>query len=131
MLSWSASCATCVIRIMRRLPKRYGAPAGSIAFVFDWQILDALRSQVDRRVEFIHASLLELDAALRARHGALIVRHAWAATEIPKPAGEFGASAVLPAATTSRRSSSALSSMNTCHDLGGWAVGGRGLRCLV
>lgn len=52
------------------------------AFVFDTDILDALPSRSDRRVEFIHASLLELHAALvrlAARHGApgggLIVRH--------------------------------------------------------
>lgn len=65
------------------------------AFVFDREILDVLPTRVDRRVDFIHASLLELDAALRARGGALIVRHAAAITEIPKLAGELGVSAVF------------------------------------
>ena len=36
------------------------------AFVFDTDILDALPTRQDRRVEFIHASLLELDAELAA-----------------------------------------------------------------
>ena len=45
------------------------------AFVFDTDILDALPSRRDRRVHFIHGSLQALDAALRARGGALIVRH--------------------------------------------------------
>ncbi|RTL23937.1 MAG: deoxyribodipyrimidine photo-lyase, partial [Rhodocyclaceae bacterium] len=35
-------------------------------FVFDTAILDALPLRRDRRVEFIHASLTELDAALDA-----------------------------------------------------------------
>jgi deoxyribodipyrimidine photo-lyase len=65
------------------------------AFVFDREILDALPTRIDRRVEFIHASLLELDAALRARGGALIVRHAAAVAEIPKLARELGVSAVF------------------------------------
>ncbi|MGB6101887.1 MAG: deoxyribodipyrimidine photo-lyase, partial [Comamonas sp.] len=42
-------------------------------FVFDTDILDALPSREDRRVQFIHASVLELHARLRqlaARSGA-------------------------------------------------------------
>jgi deoxyribodipyrimidine photo-lyase len=39
------------------------------AFVFDRDILDALPDPADRRVEFIRGSLVELDAALRARGG--------------------------------------------------------------
>ena len=46
------------------------------AFVFDREILDALPSPEDRRVEFIRDSVVELAAALRARGGGLIVRHA-------------------------------------------------------
>ena len=53
------------------------------AFVFDSEILDALPSRADRRVEFIHASVVELDAALRARGGGLIVRHGPARDVIP------------------------------------------------
>ena len=45
-------------------------------FVFDREILDALPSPDDRRVEFIRDSVSELDSALRARGGGLIVRHA-------------------------------------------------------
>jgi deoxyribodipyrimidine photo-lyase len=65
------------------------------AFVFDADILDALPSRRDRRVHFIHASLLELDAALRARGGGLIVRHGRASEEIPALAQELGVSFVF------------------------------------
>lgn len=54
-------------------------------FVFDQDILDSL-PRVDRRVEFIRESLLELDSALRTLSGhpdaGLIVRHALARDEI-------------------------------------------------
>lgn len=40
------------------------------AFVYDRDILDALPHSADRRVEFIHGSIAELDAALRERGGA-------------------------------------------------------------
>ncbi len=56
-------------------------------FVFDREILDPLPSRIDRRVEFIHASLVELDATLRKRGGGLIVRHGIAREEIPALAG--------------------------------------------
>ena len=64
-------------------------------FVFDREILDALDDPADRRVEFIHDSVTELAAALRARGGALIVRHAHARAEIPRLAGLLGADAVF------------------------------------
>jgi deoxyribodipyrimidine photo-lyase len=64
------------------------------AFVFDREILDALPTRSDRRVQFIHGSVTELDAALRAMGGALIVRHAHARAEIPALAAELGAEAV-------------------------------------
>ena len=61
---------------LRRYPRVY------CTFVFDTDILDALPSRQDRRVEFIHASVLELHQRLQqlaARSGApgggLIVRH--------------------------------------------------------
>ena len=61
---------------LRRYPRVY------CAFVFDTDILDELPSREDRRVEFIHASVLELHQGLQqlaARSGApgggLIVRH--------------------------------------------------------
>jgi len=65
------------------------------AFIFDRQILDALPAKRDRRVHFIHDSLLELDAALRQRGGGLIVRHGSASDEIPALARELGVVAVF------------------------------------
>jgi len=71
-------------------------------FVFDTDILDALPSRQDRRVAFIHASVVELDAALdalsRAAGGAgagLIVRHGSALDCIPRLAAELGVSKVF------------------------------------
>lgn len=64
-------------------------------FIFDRQILAALADRADRRIEFIRLSLCELDAALRARGGALLVRHAHAAEEIPRLAMELAVSAVF------------------------------------
>ncbi|MCC7114876.1 MAG: deoxyribodipyrimidine photo-lyase [Burkholderiales bacterium] len=64
------------------------------AFVLDREILDALPSRTDRRVEFIRESLTELDAALRRRGGGLIVRHAHARDEIPALAARLGVAAV-------------------------------------
>jgi deoxyribodipyrimidine photo-lyase len=72
------------------------ADAGSVycAFIFDREILDALPIRRDRRVHFIRESLVELDAALRARGGGLIVRHGRATEEIPALARELGVTAV-------------------------------------
>ena len=64
-------------------------------FIFDRDILDALPSRHDRRVEFILESLRELDAALRARGGGLIVRHGWPVEEIPALAKTLGVDAVF------------------------------------
>jgi len=64
------------------------------AFIFDREILDALPTPADRRVEFIRESLVELDAALRARGGGLIVRHARAREAIPQLAVELGVQSV-------------------------------------
>ncbi len=64
------------------------------AFVFDTDILDALPSRQDRRVDFIHGSLVELDGILREHGGGLIVRHGRAADVIPKLAAELGVDAV-------------------------------------
>ena len=67
------------------------------AFIFDKDILDPLLAQgtQDRRVAFIHASLIELDTALRKQGGGLIVRHARAETAIPALAAELGVNAVF------------------------------------
>jgi deoxyribodipyrimidine photo-lyase len=64
------------------------------AFVFDREILDGLRSPDDRRVEFIHGSVVELDARLRARGGGLLVRHGRARETIPVLARELGVATV-------------------------------------
>ncbi len=68
------------------------------AFVFDREILDPLLADgitADRRVDFIHRSVVELDSSLRGRGSALIVRHADAADAVPQLAGELGADAVF------------------------------------
>jgi len=64
------------------------------AFILDRDILDAL-PRADRRVEFILGALKVLDEDLRRLGGALIVRHAWAADEIPRLAAELGVQAVF------------------------------------
>ncbi len=66
------------------------------AFVFDTAILDAL-PRADRRVEFIHDSLLELDQALQALQprARLIVRHGPALTELPRLARQLHVQAVF------------------------------------
>jgi deoxyribodipyrimidine photo-lyase len=63
-------------------------------FIYDTAILDDLPAS-DRRVDFIHACISELDAELRALGGSLIVRHADAARTIPQLAAELGADAVF------------------------------------
>jgi len=64
-------------------------------FVFDREILDPLAQRADRRVEFIRESLLQLDASLWLRGGALIVRHGWAIVELPALARALGVDAVF------------------------------------
>lgn len=63
-------------------------------FVFDTDILAGLAPD-DRRVQFIHASLAELDARLRSMGGYLIVRHGRAADDIPRLAAELDAESVF------------------------------------
>jgi deoxyribodipyrimidine photo-lyase len=68
-------------------------------FVFDRDILDALPSRSDRRVGFIHASLVQLDAALRRLAGSqapvLHVRHAVAREAVVTLARSLGVDAVF------------------------------------
>ena len=67
-------------------------------FVFDTDILQPLQNaglKADRRIEFIHASILELDAELQKLGGALIVRHGAAITEIPALAARLRVDAVF------------------------------------
>jgi deoxyribodipyrimidine photo-lyase len=65
------------------------------AFVFDTEILDSL-PRADRRVEFIHGSVLALDADLRAQasNAGLIVLHEQAREAIPRLARELKVQAV-------------------------------------
>jgi len=65
------------------------------AFIFDRDILDALPDPADRRVEFIHASVTELQQALQARGGGLVVRHGVARDEIVQLAADLQAEAVF------------------------------------
>ena len=69
-------------------------------FVFDTDLLSPL-PRADRRVEFIRASLLELDLLLREASGqpggGLIVCHGSAAQVLPALARELGAQAVFAA----------------------------------
>jgi deoxyribodipyrimidine photo-lyase len=64
------------------------------AFVFDTEILDALETRADRRVEFIWESVAELRRELERAGGGLIVRHARARDEIPALAARLGVEAV-------------------------------------
>ncbi len=67
-------------------------------FVFDTDILQPLLekgSSADRRVEFIHASIIELDKELRQLGGGLIVRHGAARHEILALAAQLGVDAVF------------------------------------
>jgi len=63
-------------------------------FVLDRDILDAL-PRADRRVEFIVGALKVLGEDLRKLGGALIVRHGFAADEIPRLAVELDVQAVF------------------------------------
>jgi deoxyribodipyrimidine photo-lyase len=63
-------------------------------FVFDTDILAPLPRQ-DRRLDFIHASVTELDAELRQLGGHLLVRHARAQTDIAALAAELEVDAVF------------------------------------
>jgi len=62
-------------------------------FVFDTSILAPLPKD-DRRLAFIHASLVELDRNLRAAGGALLVRYGDPLRAIPALAKELGVQAV-------------------------------------
>ncbi|MEK9776267.1 MAG: deoxyribodipyrimidine photo-lyase [Quisquiliibacterium sp.] len=64
------------------------------AFVFDREILDALPSRRDRRVEFIRESLVQLDQSLRAAGGGLVVLHGRAREAIVRLAARLGVDAV-------------------------------------
>lgn len=64
-------------------------------FIFDREILDALPDPADRRVEFIHASVIELQQALQAKGGGLIVKYGVATDEIVQLATDLKVDAVF------------------------------------
>jgi deoxyribodipyrimidine photo-lyase len=64
-------------------------------FVFDRDILDALPDPADRRVEFIHSGVIELQRALASRGGGLIVKYAAARDAIVGLAAELQVDAVF------------------------------------
>ena len=64
-------------------------------FVFDRDILDALPSKADRRVEFIWESVQELGQLLRQHGGALTVVYGRAVDEIPRLAATLAVDAVF------------------------------------
>lgn len=65
------------------------------AFVFDREILDALPDPADRRVGFIHAAVAELQQALAAKGGGLLVAHGVARERIVELAVAQGVDAVF------------------------------------
>jgi deoxyribodipyrimidine photo-lyase len=65
------------------------------AFIFDREILDTLPDPADRRVEFIHASVAELQQSLQAKGGGLIIQHGVARDEIVQMVAELGVDAVF------------------------------------
>jgi deoxyribodipyrimidine photo-lyase len=67
------------------------------AFVFDTEILDALASRADRRVDFIWRSLRELRERLCAAGGDLIVLHGRAREVLPRLAADLGVGEVIAA----------------------------------
>lgn len=73
------------------------ASAGEVAvvFVFDTTILDRLEDRDDRRITFIHDSLVELDAKLREHGSMLLVRHGDPVRELPQVVKELNADAVF------------------------------------
>ena len=64
-------------------------------FVYDREILDHLQARADRRVEFIHGCVAELDAVLRKHGGGLVALHDRARVAIPRLAGRLGVDAVF------------------------------------
>ena len=72
-----------------------GARRVYCAFCFDTEILDALPTREDRRVEFIWHAVVALDAALRDLGGGLVVLHGRARDEIPRLAASLRVQAVF------------------------------------
>lgn len=67
----------------------------AVVFVFDSQILEKLDDKVDRRLQFIHSSIEEMDQSLRKKGSRLLVLHGDPVVEIPKLAKELNALSVV------------------------------------
>ncbi len=67
----------------------------AVLFVFDTCILSALRNKLDRRVDFIYKSLVELDHELKKLGSQLIVRIGDPIREIPFVASQLGIAKVF------------------------------------
>lgn len=67
----------------------------TLVFVFDSHILGKLKDSADKRVTFIHQSLVEIEEALQKKGSSLIIRYGKPEEEIPLLAGELGVSAVF------------------------------------
>ncbi len=67
----------------------------AIIFVFDTVILEKLKNKADRRVQFIHSSLHEMDESLQKQDSRLIVVHGKPVDEIPRWATTLKAQAVF------------------------------------
>ena len=61
----------------------------TLVFVFDTYILDKLKNKSDRRVTFIHQSLVEIEEALQKKGSSLIVLYGKPEEEIPKLAAKL------------------------------------------
>ena len=66
-----------------------------LVFVFDTNILGRLKDKNDRRINFIHHTLRELDQKLRKKGSALVVFHGDPKKEIPEFAKRMNANAVF------------------------------------
>jgi deoxyribodipyrimidine photo-lyase len=78
---------------LARATREFGQVA--VVFVFDTTILDALDDRDDRRVSFIHRSLVEIDSKLRELDSKLVVLHGDPVEEIPRLASKLDARAVF------------------------------------
>ena len=66
-----------------------------LAFIFDTNILDLLDKKTDRRINFIHKSLQEINTKLSLLNSAVIIKHSDPEEEIPSLARHLNAEAVF------------------------------------
>lgn len=67
----------------------------TVVFVFDTHILDKLKDEDDRRITFIHESLVEIEKELNKRGSSLVVLYGKPEDEIPKLAEKLKVKAVF------------------------------------